>query len=190
MQCFICKKDSVGEVCNSCVRQEQNYYTKDYTYKEGLLVKKTEDFKIAVSNARVNGIAIISTSSSGMNARVDNFNHFIGGVIGMEACTYNGKPAPGVHIKTPAGMERYLILPQFTDESGLKSAIDQGKANQLSAGAAAPAAAPVAAAAAPAGGGGGLTPQQQDRLNKLNLLKQNGILSEAEFQAEKAKLGL
>lgn len=183
MQCFVCGKDSVGEVCNSCIRLEQGVYSKDYTYKEGLIVKKTEDFKIAVSTARANGTAVISTSSSGMNAKIDNFNHFIGGVLGVEPCTYNGKPAPGVHIKTPVGMERYLIFPQFPDEGGLKSAIDQAKASQITAGgAAAPASSPAASVA--------LTPEQQERLNKLNLLKENGILSEAEFQAEKAKLGL
>lgn len=184
MQCYICKKDSVGEVCNSCIRMEQNYYVKDYTYKEGLIVKKTEDFKISVSNARVNGTAIISTSSSGMNAKIDNFNHYIGGVLGVEPCTHNGKPAPGIHIKTPSGMERYLIFPQFTDEAGLKAGIDQAKANPLSGGSA-----PAVSSAASASGSG-LTPDQQEKLNKLNLLKQNGIFSEAEYQAEKAKLGL
>lgn len=181
MQCFVCGKDSVGEVCNSCIRLEQSKYSKEYTYKEGLIVKKTEDFKVAISTARANGTAVISTSSSGMNAKIDNFNHFIGGVIGMEGCTYNGKPAPGIHIKTPAGMERYLIFPQFPDEAGLKSAIDQAKANMITAGGAAAPSAPASAA---------LTPDQQERLNKLNLLKENGILSEAEYQAEKAKMGL
>ena len=180
MQCYICKKDSVGEVCNSCIRLEQNYFTKDYAYKEGLIVKKTENFKISVSNARVNGTAVISTSSSGMNAKIDNFNHFIGGVLGVEGCTYNGKPAPGIHIKTPAGMERYLIFPQLPVEAGLKAGIDKAKASQMSGG------------GAPAGtaSGGGMTADQQEKLNKLNLLKDNGILSEAEYQAEKAKLGL
>lgn len=190
MQCFVCGKDSVGEVCNSCIRLEKAVYSKEYTYKEGLIVKKTEDFKIAVSTARANGTAVISTSSTGMNAKIDNFNHYIGGVLGVEPCTYNGKPAPGVHIKTPAGMERFLIFPQFPDEGGLKAAIDQAKAGMVTAGVAdapAPAAASFAsAAAAPAA----LTPQQQERLNKLNLLKDNGILSEAEYQAEKAKMGL
>lgn len=191
MQCFICGKDSVGEVCNSCTRLEQNVYNKEYTYKEGLLVKKTEEFKVAVSTARINGTAVISTSSSGMNAKIDNFNHFIGGVVDVEGCTYNGKPAPGVHIKTPAGMERFLIFPQFTDDAALKAAITKAKADQVTAGSASPAPAPAATlsfAAAPAAAA--LTPEQQERLKKLTLLKENGILSEAEYQAEKVKMGL
>ena len=186
MQCFICKKDSVGEVCNSCIRLEQNCYTKDYTYKEGLLVKKTEDFKISVSTTRANGTAVISTSASGMNAKIDNFNHFIGGVLGVEPCTYNGKPAPGIHIKTPAGMERYLIFPQFPDEAGLKAGIEKAKANQVTG----DGAGTIPSAASVASSAGGLSPEQQERLNKLNLLRDNGILSEAEYQAEKAKMGL
>ena len=84
MQCLICGKDSAGEVCNQCIRAEQGIYAKDWTYKEGLIVKKTEDFRVNVTNARVNGIAVISTSSSGMNAKIDNFNHYIGCVVGVE----------------------------------------------------------------------------------------------------------
>ena len=77
MQCLICGKDSAGEVCNQCIRAEQGIYAKDWTYKEGLIVKKTEDFRVNVTNARVNGIAVISTSPNGMNAKIDNFNHYI-----------------------------------------------------------------------------------------------------------------
>lgn len=190
MKCFICGKDSVGEVCNSCTRLEQSIYNKEYTYKEGLIVKKTEDFKIAISTARANGTAIVSTSSSGMNAKIDNFNHFIGGVLGVEPCTYNGKPAPGVHIKTPAGMERYLIFPQFTDEGALKAAIDKAKAGQVTASSSSPAPSPAAVAAPSFASSASLTPEQQERLKKLDLLKENGILSEAEYQAEKSKMGL
>lgn len=177
MQCCICNKDSVGEVCNSCIRSEQVVYSKEWTYKEGLLVKKTEDFKVTVSNARVNGIAAMSTSESGMNARIDSFNHYLGYVQGVTTSSFNGKPAPAVHIKSPTGLERYLIFPQLADEAGLKSAIDEAKSKMMGAG----------------GGGaaaGGPSPEVQEKLNKLNLLKANGILSEDEYQKEKAKLGL
>ncbi|RZU01156.1 SHOCT domain-containing protein [Rivibacter subsaxonicus] len=44
---------------------------------------------------------------------------------------------------------------------------------------------PAAAAAAPAGG---LTPEKIETLKKLAELKTQGILSEAEFEVEKAKL--
>ena len=84
-----------------------------------------------------------------MNAKIDNFNHYIGGVHGVEPSTHNGKPAPGIHIKTPSGMERYLIFPQFTDEAGLKAGIDQAKANPLSGGSA-----PAVSSAASASGSG------------------------------------
>lgn len=176
MQCCICNKDSVGEVCNSCIRSEQVVYSKEWTYKEGLLVKKTEDFKATVSNARVNGIAAMSTSESGLNARIDSFNHYIGYVQGVTTSSFNGKPAPAVHIKSATGLERYLIFPQLADEAGLKSAIDEAKSKMMGAGGGAAA--------------GGPSPEVQEKLNKLNLLKANGILSEDEYQKEKAKLGL
>ena len=176
MQCCICNKDSVGEVCNSCIRAEQVIFNKEWTYKEGLLVKKTEDFKATVSNARVNGIAAMSTSASGTNSRVDSFNHYIGYVQGVVSSSFNGKPAPAVHIKSPTGLERYLIFPQIPDEGALNSAVTEAKAKMMG-----------------AGGGdaaGGPSAEVQEKLNKLNLLKANGILSEDEYQKEKAKLGL
>lgn len=179
MQCMVCGKDSVGEVCNSCIRSEQVLYSKEWTYKEGLIVKKTEDFKLTISNARINGIAVISTSASGMNAKVDNFNHYIGFVMETGTSSFSGKPAPMVHVKTAMGMERYLIFPQFTDEAGMKAALDQAKAQKLSSG-----------GAAPAAGGAAADPAAAEKLKKLDLLKANGILSEDEYQREKAKLGL
>lgn len=175
MQCCICNKDSVGEVCNSCIRSEQVIFTKEWTYKEGLLVKKTEDFKATVSNARVNGIAAMSTSESGTNARIDNFNHYIGYVQEVKTGSYSGKPAPMIHVKTPTGLERYLIFPQLPDEAALKSAVDEAKSKMMGAG---------------GGDAGGPSAEVQEKLNKLNLLKANGILSEDEYQKEKAKLGL
>lgn len=182
MRCAICGKDSIGEVCNSCIRSEQVVYTKDWVYKEGLIVKKTESLKLSISNARISGTGVISTAASGMNAKIDNFNHYIGGALEVGSSAYNGKPAPMIHIKTPAGMERYLIFPQFPDESSLKSSLDKAKASILTGAAAAPAPTPVASATP--------SPEAQEKLNKLNLLKANGILSEAEYLAEKAKLGL
>ena len=53
MQCLICGKDSAGEVCNQCIRAEQGIYAKDWTYKEGLIVKKTEDLKVVVSFSKL-----------------------------------------------------------------------------------------------------------------------------------------
>lgn len=179
MQCLICGKDSAGEVCNQCIRAEKGIYAKDWTYKEGLIVKKTEDFRVNVTNARVNGIAVISTASNGMNAKIDNFNHYIGCVVGVEQGSYNNKPAPMFHIKAPAGMERYLIFPQMPDEGGLKAAVEKAKSEKMAGGASA--AAPAAAAA---------DPNAAEKLSKLDLLKANGILTEEEYQRERAKLGI
>ncbi len=204
MKCFICGKDSVGEVCNSCIRDEQGFYNRDYQYKEGLLVKKKEDFRINITNARVNGIAVVSPYANGMNAKVDNFNHWIGAVEEIGESSYNGKPAPYIHIKVPGGMERYLIFPQLDDVAGVRGAIDKAKSNKIAAPATAPVftaptpapaprpamaprpAAPAPAAAAPAA----LDPAKQDKLNKLNALLTSGILTQAEYDAEKVKLGL
>lgn len=184
MRCSICGKDSIGEVCNSCIRMEQVFLNKEWVYKEGLIVKKTESFKLSISNARINGTAVISTSSSGLNAKIDNFNHYIDGALEVGASSYNGKPAPSIHIKTASGMERYLLFPQIPDEGSLKAALDKAKANIMS-GSSESSSAPAASATASAA-----SPEQQEKLNKLNLLLANGILSQEEYQAEKVKLGL
>ncbi len=199
MKCFICGKDSVGEVCNSCIRDEQGFYSRDFQYKEGLLVKKVEDLRINVTNARINGIAIVSPYENGMNAKVDNYNHWIGAVDRVGETTYNKNNAPYIHIKVPGGMERYLIFPQFTDMNNVKGAIDKAKATKIAAPATAPAFAaapapapiprPVAPAPAPAPAAA-LDPVKQDKLNKLNALLSSGILTQDEYNAEKIKLGL
>ncbi len=202
MKCFVCGRDSVGEVCNSCTRDEQGFYKRDYQYKEGLLVKKKEDFRINITNARINGIAVVSPYQNGMNAKVDNFNHWIGAVEETGESTYNGKPAPYVHIKVPGGMERYLIFPQLDDISGVKNAIDKAKSAKMEgpavmpAFAAAPAPAPRPAAPAPRPAApapapaAALDPVKQDKLNKLNALLTSGILTQDEYNAEKLKMGL
>ena len=200
MKCFICGKDSVGEVCNSCIRDEQGFFNRDYQYKEGLLVKKKEDLRINITNARINGIAFVSPYENGMNSKVDNFNHWIGAVQNVGETTFNKSSAPYIHIKVPGGMERYLIFPQLDDISGVRNAIEKAKAAKMAAPATAPtfsvptpapapAPRPVAApaAAAPAAA---LDPAKQDKLNKLNALLTSGILTQSEYDAEKVKLGL
>ncbi|MBO4337647.1 MAG: hypothetical protein J5842_06210 [Lachnospiraceae bacterium] len=201
MKCFVCGRDSVGEVCNSCIRDEQGFYNRDYQYKEGLLVKKKEDFRVNITNARINGIAVVSPYQNGMNAKVDNFNHWIGAVEETGESVYNGKPAPYIHIKVPGGMDRYLIFPQLDDVSGMKNAVQKAKAAKMEGPAVMPvaAAAPVAAprpiaprpaAPAPAAAAPAYDPAKQDKLNKLNTLLTSGILTQAEYDAEKIKLGL
>ncbi|MCR5417356.1 MAG: SHOCT domain-containing protein [Lachnospiraceae bacterium] len=199
MKCFICGRDSVGEVCNSCTRDEQGFYNRDFQYKEGLLGRKKEDFRVNITNARISGISIVSPYENGMNSKVDNFNHWIGAVDSVGETTYNKSPAPYVHIKVPGGMDRYLIFPQLDDMNGIRNAIDKAKAAKMASPAAAPvyaaptapAPAPRPAAPAPAPAPAApLDPAKQDKLNKLNALLTSGILTQAEYDAEKIKLGL
>ena len=65
------------------------------------------------------------------------------------------------------------------DEGGLKAAVEKAKSEKMAGGACA--AAPAAAAA---------DPNAAEKLSKLDLLKANGILTEEEYQRERAKLGI
>ncbi len=198
MKCFVCGRDSVGEVCNSCIRDEQGFFNRDYQFKEGLLVKRKEDLRLNITNARVNGIAFVSPYENGMNSKVDNFNHWIGAVDSVGETVMNKIPAPYLHIKVPGGMERYLIFPQLGDADAVRGAVDKAKAAKMAAPAMAPvytvptpaafptaAVAPATPAPAPA-----LDPAKQEKLDKLNVLLSSGILTQEEYNEEKTKLGL
>ena len=47
MKCLICGSESANEVCNKCIRLEKILYQKEWNFKEGMLIKKTEAFRIA-----------------------------------------------------------------------------------------------------------------------------------------------
>ena len=114
MRCFACGKDSVGELCNACIRSEEVKYSKEWVYKEGLLMKTTEDFKVVVSNVRISGKFAICDNTSGMNVRLDSASHYIKNVKGVVSATYNKKECPAIAIENPeTGMKRFLLLPMF-----------------------------------------------------------------------------
>lgn len=114
MKCLLCGKDSVGELCNACIRAEEVKYSQDWVYKEGLLMKKTEDFKVIISTVRVSGKFAICDNTSGMNARLDSASHYIKNVKGVVSATYNKKECPAIAIENSAtGMKRFLLMPMF-----------------------------------------------------------------------------
>lgn len=115
MKCLLCGKDSVGELCNACIRAEKVMYSQDWVYKEGLLMKKTEDFKVVISTVRVSGKFAICDNTNGMNARLDSASHYIKNVKGVVAATYNKKECPAIVIENSAtGMKRFLLMPMFS----------------------------------------------------------------------------
>lgn len=120
MKCLVCGKDSIGELCNACIRTEEVKYSRDWVYKEGMLVKKTEDFKVVVSTMRVSGRFAICDNLSGTNVRIDSASHYIKNVKGIVKGTYGKKDAYAIAIENEAtGMKRYLFMPMFdgnTDE--------------------------------------------------------------------------
>ena len=77
MKCLICGSESSNEVCNKCIRLEKILYQKEWSFKEGMLLKKTEDYRVAVSNLRISGRLAISDNPKGLNSRIDNISHYL-----------------------------------------------------------------------------------------------------------------
>lgn len=114
MICMACGKDGIGEVCNACIRVETVKMSKDWVYKEGLFGKKTEDFKVVVSNLRVSGKFAIGDNTSGTNVRMDSASHYIKNAKGIVSATYNKKECPAIAIENPnTGMKRFLLMPMY-----------------------------------------------------------------------------
>jgi len=237
MKCLICGSDSAGEVCNKCSRLEKILYQKEWTSKEGMLIRKSEDFRIVVSNMRISGRVAVSDNNRGLNARLDNISHYLLNITDCSQTTYQGKKTVMVTIENNTGENarytRYCFLPGFEEADQLIAAIADGKQKaatlterirQTNGGSSAspapsaptpapaprpvtpaPAPRPVAAAAAP-------TPapapapsvsnydtvalssvatdinEFETKIKKLKVLRDNGILSEEEYLAEKKKL--
>lgn len=239
MKCLICSSDSSSEVCNKCIRLEKIIYQKEWVSKEGGLIKKSEDFRVAVSNLRLSGRASISDNPKGTNARLDNFSHYLMNVRECSQVTYGGKKTLMVTIehKGLGAYTRYCFLPGFDEGDQFVNAIFDAKTKaaslterirqsnglastpvevtqtvassdfNLSAAAqavavpkpAAPAPAPAAPAApAPAAPASSDTvalagiasdiSEFETKIKKLKVLRDNGILSEEEYEAEKKKL--
>lgn len=251
MKCLICGSDSAGEVCNKCSRLEKIIYQREWSYKEGMVFKKSEDFRIVVSNMRISGRVSISDNSRGTNARLDNMSHYILNIQECTQTTFQGKKTVMIKIENNTGENnrytRYCFLPGFNEADQLISAINDGKqkaatltdrirqtngmgssapASSASSSAApsAAAAAAVASAAAPKPAPAPATPapapapaptpaaapaptpavtsydtvalssvasdinEFETKIKKLKVLRDNGILSEEEYLAEKKKL--
>ena len=131
MKCLICGGDSAGEVCNKCSRLEKILYQKEWSYKEGMIIKKTEDFRIAISNMRISGRVAISDNPKGMNARLDNMTHYLLNVQECTQTTYQGKKTVMVVIESNLGdgraYKRYCFLPGFDEADQFIAAIADGK---------------------------------------------------------------
>lgn len=241
MKCVICGSDASNEVCNKCIRLEKIVYQKEWSFKEGMLIKKNEDFRIAISNLRISGRVAISDNPKGLNARIDNMSHYLMNVKECAQATYQGKKTLMIAIEGTGDNKysRYCFLPGFDEGDQLVNAIFDAKTKAASlterirqsngiggspvavtptvassdfhvtaAAAAAPAPSaprPAAPAAAPAPSApkpaapvstdtvalAGIAEdisEFETKIKKLKVLRDNGILSEEEYEAEKKKL--
>lgn len=239
MKCLICGGDSAGEVCNKCSRLEKILYQKEWSYREGLLLKKTEGLRVAISNMRLSGRVAICDNPKGLNARLDNISHYLLNVRECSQINYQGKMTVMVVIENNTGENlkytRYCLLPAFEEADQFMVAISEGKqkattltekirqTNGMASTAPvaptpaptpapapatpvapAPAPAPAAPTPAPAPAPAPATPASFDtvalssvatdinefetKIKKLKVLRDNGILSEEEYLAEKKKL--
>lgn len=131
MKCLICSGESAGEVCNKCIRLEKILYQKEWSFKEGMLIKKTEDLRIAISNMRISGRVAICDNPRGLNSRLDNMSHYLMNVKECTQVTYQGKKTLMIGIENNSGdnakYKRYCFLPGFDDVDTLVTAIFDAK---------------------------------------------------------------
>lgn len=224
MKCLICGSESANEVCNKCIRLEKILYQKEWNFKEGMLIKKTEAFRIAISNLRISGRAAICDNPKGLNARIDNISYYLLNVKECSQVTYQGKKTLMVSLEGTGEnrYNRYIFLPGFEEGDQLVNAIFDAKTKAASLterirqnnGIAsrpvevtptvassdfrvnqptpAPASAPAPAATstdtvALAGIAEDIS-EFETKIKKLKVLRDNGILSDEEYEAEKKKL--
>ncbi len=131
MKCLICSGDSAGEVCNKCIRLEKILYQKEWSYKEGMFIKKSEDYRIAISNMRISGRVAICDNPKGLNSRLDNMSHYLMNVKECTQVSYQGKKTLMIGIENSTGenakYSRYCFLPGFDDVEQLVNAIFDAK---------------------------------------------------------------
>ena len=230
MKCLICGSESANEVCIKCIRLEKILYQKEWNFKEGMLIKKTEAFRIAISNLRISGRAAICDNPKGLNARIDNISYYLLNVKECSQVTYQGKKTLMVSLEGTGEnrYNRYIFLPGFEEGDQLVNAIFDAKTKAASlterirqnngiasrpvevtptvassdfrvnqptpapVPAAAPAVAPASAATstdtvALAGIAEDIS-EFETKIKKLKVLRDNGILSDEEYEAEKKKL--
>ena len=230
MKCLICGSESANEVCNKCIRLEKILYQKEWNFKEGMLIKKTEAFRIAISNLRISGRAAICDNPKGLNARIDYISYYLLNVKECSQVTYQGKKTLMVSLEGTGEnrYNRYIFLPGFEEGDQLVNAIFDAKTKAASltermrqnngfasrpvevrrtdasselrvnqpTPAPVPAAAP-ASAPAPAATSTDTVAlaciaedisEFETKIKKLKVLRDNGILSDEEYEAEKKKL--
>ena len=230
MKCLICGSESANEVCNKCIRLEKILCQKEWNFKEGMLIKKTEAYRIAISNLRISGRAAICDNPKGLNARIDNISYYLLNVKECSQVTYQGKKTLMVSLEGTGEnrYNRYIFLPGFEEGDQLVNAIFDAKTKAASlterirqnngiasrpvevtptvassdfrvnqptpapVPVAAPASAPAPAATstdtvALAGIAEDIS-EFETKIKKLKVLRDNGILSDAEYEAEKKKL--
>ena len=126
MKCLICGGESAGDVCNKCIRLEKIVYQKEWSFKEGMLLKKVEGMRIVVSTLRISGRVAISDNPKGLKARPDNVSHYLLSVKECTQTTYQNKKTLMVVIEHN-GFSRYLFLPGFEYGDQLVNAIFDAK---------------------------------------------------------------
>lgn len=239
MKCLICGSESSNEVCNKCIRLEKILYQKEWQAKEGMLIKKAEDYRVVVSNLRISGRLAISDNPRGTNSRIDNVSHYLMNVKECSQVQYGGKKTLMVTLVSVGAnaYTKYLFLPGFEEGDQFVNAIFDAKnkaasitdrirqsngiqaaptavtpttaspdfkVNVAPASASAPSAAPAPAptsapAPAPAptvnttdtvalAGIAEDISEFETKIKKLKVLRDNGILSDEEYEAEKKKL--
>ena len=226
MKCLICGGESAGEVCNQCIRLEKILFQKEWTFKEGMIIKKSEDLRVSISNLRISGRLPMCDNPKGLNTRIDNVSHYLLNVRSIEETNFQGKKTMMVVIENPTTkFTRYIYVPGLEDMKGLAVAINDGKTKAASLterirqqkglataqiGAPVITSAPITSApitSAPSSSSvtstttGGqnydtvaLSGMADDlsefetKIKKLKVLRDNGILSEEEYIAEKKKL--
>ncbi len=238
MKCLICSSESSSEVCNKCIRLEKIIYQKEWVSKEGGLIKKSEDFRVAISNLRISGRVSVADNPKGNGAKLDNFSHYLMNVRECSQVTYGGKKTLMVTIehKGEGAYTKYYFLPGFDEGDQFVNAIFDAKTKAASlterirqsngqastpvevtqtvassdfhlnaAATAAATSAPRPAAPAPApkpvapaaptssdtvalAGIATDISEFETKIKKLKVLRDNGILSEEEYETEKKKL--
>lgn len=230
MKCLICGSEATGEICHKCGAVEKILYQKDWIHVEGKVIRKSENFRIAVSNLRLSGRAIVSDNPKGLNARVDNLSHYLLNVKECSQAIYQGKKTLMLSIEgigenkytrfcflagfdagdqlANALFEAKRKVPALADQilsgtSGAVSGYDYGMSARKSVEQPRPAeqSEPVRSASP--------LPKNFDpfssdtialasvaedisvfetKIKKLKVLRDNGILSDAEYEEEKKKL--
>ena len=96
-----------------------------------MFLKKSEDYRIAISNMRISGRVAICDNPKGLNSRLDNMSHYLMNVKECTQVSYQGKKTLMIGIENSTGenarYSRYCFLPGFDDVEQLVNAIFDAK---------------------------------------------------------------